>query len=86
MTVVYKGPGCAPEVREIGNTLRDFQTCVGGYIETITLATDAVIICNEEGRLMGLQRGGAADGAATQLYFLWSGVLRAHHCGGYRWR
>ena len=49
MTVVYKGPGCAPEVREIGNTLRDFQTCVGGYIETITLATDAVIICNEEG-------------------------------------
>lgn len=44
----------APEVREIGNTLRDFQTCVGGYIETITLATDAVIICNEEGRLMGL--------------------------------
>lgn len=54
MTVVYKEPGCAPEVREIGNTLRDFQTCVGGYIETITLATDAVIICNEEGRLMGL--------------------------------
>lgn len=54
MTVVYKGPGCAPEVREIGNTLRDLQACVGGYIETVTLATDAVIICNEEGRLMGL--------------------------------
>ena len=32
MTVVYKGPGCAPEVREIGNTLRDFQTRVGGDI------------------------------------------------------
>lgn len=28
MTVVYKGPGCAPEVREIGNTLRDLQACV----------------------------------------------------------
>lgn len=54
MTVVYKAPGCAPEVREIGNTLKELQACVGGYIETVTLATDAVIICNEEGRLLGL--------------------------------
>ena len=27
---------------------------MGGYIETVTLATDLIIICNEEGRLLDL--------------------------------
>ncbi|WP_302645006.1 DUF3846 domain-containing protein [Dysosmobacter sp.] len=30
------------------------QAAVGGYIETVTFASDAVVICNEEGRLQGL--------------------------------
>ena len=52
--VIVKEPGKAPETREIGNTLAALQEIVGGYIETVTLATDLVIICNEEGRLLGL--------------------------------
>lgn len=39
---------------DIPNTLEDLQATVGGYIETVTIASDAVIICNEEGRLHGL--------------------------------
>ena len=35
-------------------TLENLQAYVGGYIETVTLAKDLVVICNEEGRLMGL--------------------------------
>ena len=54
MKVIYKAPGCAPEPRDIPNTLEELQATVGGYIETVTIATDAVIICNEEGRLQGL--------------------------------
>lgn len=54
MTAIYKAPGCAPEVIDIPNTLEALQEKVGGYIETVTFATDAAIICNEEGRLMGL--------------------------------
>ena len=54
MKVVYKAPGAAPEIRDIPNTLKELQETVGGYIETVTIATDAVIICNEEGRLLGL--------------------------------
>lgn len=54
MTAIYKAPGCAPEVIDIPNTLEALQEKVGGYIETVTFATDACIICNEEGRLMGL--------------------------------
>ena len=54
MRVIYKAPGCRPEPRDIPNTLEELQATVGGYIETVTLAKDAAIICNEEGRLLGL--------------------------------
>lgn len=41
--------------REIDNTLEAMQKIVGGYLETVTLDKDVVLICNEEGRLMNLQ-------------------------------
>lgn len=53
--VVIKEPGEAPRVEPLfDNDLKAFQKAVGGYIETVTIATDLVIICNEEGRLKGL--------------------------------
>lgn len=53
--VIIKEPGKAPVVEPLfDNDLKAFQEAVGGHIETVTLATDLVIICNEEGRLMGL--------------------------------
>lgn len=54
MKAIRKKPGCKPEVIDIDNTLEAFQSEVGGYIEVVTIATDAVIVCNEEGRLLGL--------------------------------
>ena len=36
------------------NTLKALQREVSGYIETVTIASDEVIICNEEGRILGL--------------------------------
>lgn len=55
MKVIYKAPGCQPEPRDIPNTLEELQAAVGGYIETVTIASDVVIICNEEGRLPDLR-------------------------------
>lgn len=52
--VICKAPRCAPELRTIPNTLEAMQDYVGGYIEAVTFAQDAAIICNEEGRLMGM--------------------------------
>lgn len=53
--VIIKKPGEKPYVDHFfPNTLESFQKAVGGYIETVTLATDAVIIVNEEGLLLGL--------------------------------
>ena len=54
MKAIRKKPGCEPELVEVENTLKALQTEVGGYIETVTIASDAVVICNEEGRILGL--------------------------------
>lgn len=54
MKAIRKKPGCAPEIIEVENTLKALQREVSGYIETVTIASNAVIICNEEGRILGL--------------------------------
>ena len=51
MRAIYKKPGEKPQVIDIDNSLKALQEAVGCYIETITFATDACIVCNEEGRL-----------------------------------
>ncbi len=38
----------------IPNTLKNLQSIVGGYIQCVPASDDMVIICNEEGRLIGL--------------------------------
>ena len=52
--VIRKRPGCLPELIQVENTLEALRQEVGGYIETVTFAQDVCIICNEEGRLLGL--------------------------------
>lgn len=53
--IMIKRPGEEPEVEPLfDNTLEAFQKAVGGYIETVTMCSDLVLICNEEGRLLGL--------------------------------
>lgn len=52
--VIVKDPEKPARVVWISNTLENLQKTVGGYIETVTMSTDAVIICNEEGNLLGL--------------------------------
>lgn len=54
ISAAVKRPGLVPYHTNISNTLENLQRTVGGYIETITLCDDLVVICNEEGRLKGL--------------------------------
>lgn len=54
MKAIRKKPGCAPELIDIDNTLKALQAEVDGYIETVTIASDVVVICNEEGVLRGM--------------------------------
>ncbi len=47
-------PGRPSEEITMPNTLKAFQAAVGGYIEVLDLGGDALLVCNEEGKLMGL--------------------------------
>lgn len=49
--VIIKEPGKTAEETQIENTLEGLQSVVGGYIETVTIASDLVVICDEEGRI-----------------------------------
>ena len=49
--VYIKQPGRVPYSTNISNTLENLQKTVGGYIETVTVASDLVIICNENGTI-----------------------------------
>ena len=49
-----KRPGQPPRSVWVTNSLKNLQTYVGGYIEAVTLTSDCAVICNEEGRILGL--------------------------------
>jgi len=51
--VLAKRPDSSWYCTNVENNLRNLQNFVGGYIETVTIAFDAVVICDEDGRLKG---------------------------------
>ena len=56
MTVLKISPLCSPEVITIPHTLEDMQTVVDGGIEAIYPFTDSIaLVCNEEGKLLGME-------------------------------
>lgn len=55
MKVLFVAPEEKPVVKEIGDSLHDMQEAVGGYIQALYPWRDEVaLICNEEGKLLGL--------------------------------
>ena len=61
ITVLKVAPLCIPEVVTLKNDLRSLQEAVSidapsvGLIEIISLDSKTCILCNEEGKLIGLQ-------------------------------
>ena len=55
MKVALYQPGTRMVQVEIDGSLESMQNLVGGYIETVYLGGDKVMVCNEEGKLHGLE-------------------------------
>lgn len=55
LRVVMVEPGKPAYETEIENTLEAEQKAVGGYIEVVPLDNKKLLICNEEGKLNGMQ-------------------------------
>lgn len=53
MKVIVFKVGQSPEVKEI-NGLKKMQEVVGGYIETVMLRNNIVLVCNEDGLSLNL--------------------------------
>lgn len=48
-------PGKAPEENEIGADLKSLQAEVGGMIECVYMEDGSILVCNEEGKLNGME-------------------------------
>lgn len=55
MKILLVEPGQIPEVREIDGGLRTMQRLVGGVIQTLyPFEAPVALVCNDEGKLLGL--------------------------------
>ena len=55
MRILLVEPGRVPRPAEIGDSLEDMQTVVGGHIQAVYPFEEPVaLICNEEGKCLGL--------------------------------
>lgn len=54
ITVLKVEPGKPPELVSMANTLQAMQEMVGGYIEIVPL-DNACLVCNDEGKLNGME-------------------------------
>ena len=69
MTVVACYPGKTAQVIEIEGGLEGMQKFVGGFIEAVYPFDDPVaIVCNEEGKLMGLEYNRALRNETGAIY------------------
>lgn len=55
MKVVMVEPGAPAYITKIGNDLHSMQEAVGGFIEPLPYLSDAVLVANEEAKLIGLK-------------------------------
>lgn len=55
MRVVYVEPNKSPRVMEMPHTLEAEQKAVGGLIELVYNDDDTAIVCNDEGKLIGME-------------------------------
>lgn len=95
ITVVIVPGQEKPYSEEISNDLATFQKLVGGYIEVIALSDRLMIICNENGKLEGLEGNRrfknniivgdffiAADGGDGDFTSLTDDEINAFHFSG----
>ena len=76
MKILLVEPGSVPRLAEIGNTLEDMQNVVGGLIQAVYPFEEPVaLICNEEGKLLGLPLNRFLRDEAGQVYDIIAGTF-----------
>ena len=90
MRVLKIEPGKKPEVLELADRLEEMQKVVGGYIQALYPFDDPVVlVCNEEGKLLGLLPNRALRDEEGDIYDVVCGTMflcgappdSEHFCG-----
>ena len=68
LSVLIKEPGRAPRHVNISDSFQNLQKTVDGYIESIELYSDVVILCDEEARIKQKPYCCTCDPIKTDLY------------------
>ena len=80
INVLKVEPGQTPKMIAMPNTLEAFQAAVGGYIEVLRLDANALLVCNEEGKLIDLPANRQVDGDTIAGTFLIAGDEDGDFC------
>ncbi|MBD5153717.1 MAG: DUF3846 domain-containing protein [Oscillibacter sp.] len=76
MRVLVVEPERRPEVREIDGSLRSMQEIVGGLIQPVYPFDDPVVlVCNDEGKVMGLPANRGLRDKDGQIYDIVCGTF-----------
>lgn len=76
MKILLVEPGKKPVLSESDGTLQSMQNIVGGTIQAIYPFEEPVaLICNDEGKLLGLSLNRALRDAAGQIYDIVAGTF-----------
>jgi len=76
MTVLIVKPNKEPILTEIENTLKTMQTIVEGNIEALYPFEDEIaLVCNEEGKLLGLPLNRALYDTEGNMYEIIAGTF-----------
>ena len=76
MTVLLIEPGKKPRKAEIDGSLAGMQEAVGGYIQVIFPFDDPVaLVCNEEGKMLGLPLNRALRDEDGDIYDIVAGTF-----------
>ena len=76
MTVLIVKPNKEPILTEIENTLKTMQTIVEGHIEALYPFEDEIaLVCNEEGKLLGLPLNRALYDTEGNMYEIIAGTF-----------
>lgn len=75
MRVLVVEPEHRPEVREINDSLTAMQKIVGGLVQPIYLDGSVALVCNDEGKLMGLPANRGLRDENGQIYDIVCGTF-----------
>ena len=80
MRVLVVEPEQRPKEKEIDDSLIAMQNIVGGYIQPVHLDDSVVLVCNEEGKLLGLPANRRVGGDTIAGTFLIAGSADGEFC------